>query len=318
MVSIQRGENFCCQTFGDLRAEDFSNEPEFAPRVWASKGLPVIPGEHWERWLGELSFQSLRDSLVLTVTCPQPERGHVVDEGLKRKLDCLTFGILLQGVPRYRESFLISGANESGEADARQFSRARVFYPSWKLRRLVVGRAELDRAVRLAASLESINREGEDWRRLRRAVDSLMKGSTEPKLQDDRLHQFVRCMEGLILPDQGSTRSQFVHRAQTFALANDAATVALGQIYDVRSKVEHLHHPLSLIPGNALKEKEDPLYRRVRQADALARFAVRHVLESDALIEAFKSDENIDAFWHQPDGERVARWGDRLDLDLIA
>ncbi len=292
-VSIQRGENFCCQTFGDLRAEDFSNEPEFAPRVWASKGLPVIPGEHWERWLGELSFQSLRDSLVLTVTCPQPERGHVVDEGLKRKLDYLTFGILLQGVPRCRESFLISGANESGEADARQFSRARVFYPSWKLRRLVVGRAELDCAVRLAASLESINREGQDWRRLRRAVDSLMKGSTEPKLQDDRLHQFVRCMEGLILPDQGSTRSQFV-------------------------KVEHLHYPLSLIPGNTVKEKEDLLYRRVRQADALARFAVRHVLESEALTEAFKTDENIDAFWHQPDGDRVARWGDRLDLDLIA
>jgi hypothetical protein len=200
VVFIQRGENFCCQTFGDLRAEDFSNEPEFAPRAWASKGLPVIPGEHWERWLGELSFQSLRDGLVLTVTCPQPEKGHVVDEGLKRKLDYLTFGILLQGVPRYRESFLISGANEAGEADARQFSRARVFYPSWKLRRLVVGRAELDCAVRLAASLESINREGEDWRRLRRAVDSLMKGSTEPKLQDDRLHQFVRCMEGSSCP----------------------------------------------------------------------------------------------------------------------
>jgi hypothetical protein len=145
-----------------------------------------------------------------------------------------------------------------------------------------------------------------------------MKGSTEPKLQDDRLHQFVRCMEGLILPDQGSTRSQFVHRAQTFALANEAATVALGQIYDIRSKVEHLHYPLSLIPGNTVKEKEDLLYRRVRQADALARFAVRHVLESEALTEAFKTDENIDAFWHQPDGDRVARWGDRLDLDLIA
>jgi hypothetical protein len=317
-VSIQQGENFCCQAFGDLRTEAFSDESKLAPRVWAGKGLPVIPGEHWERWLGELTFRSLRNSLVLTVTCPQSEKGHVVDEGLKSKLDCLTFGILLQGTPSYRESFLISGANESGEADARQFSRARVFYPSWKTKSLVVGRAELDCAIRLAARLESINLRGEDWRRLRRAIDCLTKGSAEPRYQEERLHQFVRCLEGLILPDQGSSTTQFVHRAQTFAVANEATKLALEQIYNVRGKVEHLHHPFDPLPGDTTDEKEKLLYWRVRQVDALARFVLRHVLESDALTAVFKTDESIDAFWHKPDHERTEVWGKRLDLESIS
>jgi hypothetical protein len=93
--------------------------------------------------------------------------------------------------------------------------------------------------------------------------------------------------------------------------------VVLEPIYDIRSKVERLHSPLSLISGNSVKEKEDLLYRRVRQADSLARFAARHVLGSEALTEAFKTDENIDAFWHEPDGERTKRWGERLDLEAV-
>ena len=33
----------------------------------------------------------------------------------------------------------------------------------------------------------------------------------------DRLHQFVRSLEALILPDVGNTKHQFAHRCQTFA-----------------------------------------------------------------------------------------------------
>jgi hypothetical protein len=116
----------------------------------------VVPGEHWEKWLGELPFRDIRTGLVLTVTVPQPGSGHFFNSDLKRKLNHLTFGLILQGVPDYREAFLIGGANENGAPDARQFGRARVFYPSRDLKPLSVGRLELERAVFLAANLESI------------------------------------------------------------------------------------------------------------------------------------------------------------------
>ena len=316
-ISIEQGFNFYCWVLPSVRMVDLPPETEIAPKIWATIGLPVIPGEHWERWLGEVAFRGFRTALVLTVISHRPEPGLIVNHELRQKLDNLSVGVLLQGAPRSGESFYIAGANESGVPDARQFGRARIFYPTEGIKSLAIGRTELSRALGLASKLETINVEGEDWRRMRRGIDALMKGSTEPIFQDSRLHDFVRCLEGLILPAQGNTRNQFIHRAQTFAVANEAAKEALAQIYDVRSQVEHLNHPLDPLPGEPKESRKALLFRRTRQADALARFAVRHVLESEVLTAAFRTDENIDAFWHQPDGARVKRWGERLDLEAV-
>ena len=162
-VSTNQGENFYCQTVGGLWVPDeISIGVEIAPNAWAGRGLPVVPGEHWEKLLGELPFRDIRTGLVLTATAPQPGSEHSFNSELKRKLNHLAFGLILQGVPEYREAFLISGANENGALDARQFWRACVFYPSRDLKPLSVGRPELDRAVFLAAKLESIDHKGDD------------------------------------------------------------------------------------------------------------------------------------------------------------
>jgi hypothetical protein len=83
-VSIERGENFYCQVFSSLSEKDLPDEIALAPRVWAGRGLPVIPGEHWERWLGELAFRELRNSFVLTVTAPQPKTDMSLTRTLRR------------------------------------------------------------------------------------------------------------------------------------------------------------------------------------------------------------------------------------------
>src|SRR5580704_10754559 len=98
---------------------------------------------------------------------PQPAPGHVVNLGLAHKQDVLAIALILQGVPSYEQGFLISGANESGEPEARQFGRARVFYPTRGIKPLRVGRAELARAAWLATKLEKVDYRGPDWRRLR-------------------------------------------------------------------------------------------------------------------------------------------------------
>ena len=318
-ISINRGENFYCQTFGGLSVPDeISAGLEIAPKVWASRGLPVVPGEHWEKWLGELPFRDIRTGLVLTATAPQPGAGHFVNAELKRQLDHLAFGLILQEVPDYRESFLIAGANEIGEPDARQFGRARVFYPARNAKPLRVSKSELKRAVFLAAKLDNIDLKGHDWRRLRRSIDALTKGSAEPHLQDERIHQFVRSLEGLILPKIGKTRAQFIRRSLTFVTANRDPSEALGQIFDVRSKVEHLHNALDALPGATSQEKENLLYRRARQVDRLARFAISRILENDTLRGIFRTDAGIAGFWQKRDDERAQLWGGRLDLDAIA
>jgi hypothetical protein len=232
-------------------------------------------------------------------------------------LDHLSFGLLLQGVPAYRESFLIAGANESGVAEVRQFGRARVFVPSRDLPPLFVGHEELKRALRLADRMAEFDFTGEEWRRLRRGIDALMDGLEEWRYQDARLHEFVRSLEALVLPRQGRSERDFVHRAQTFALASPETQTALTQVYKIRSQVEHLHNALDCLPGTTKEAKEALLYRRGRQLDVLARFSLVRVLEDDTLTLIFKTDADIEAFWKHSDKDRAAIWGGRFDLESV-
>jgi hypothetical protein len=52
-------------------------------------------------------------------------------------------------------------------------------------------------------------------------------------------------------------------------------------------------------------ERKSLLFRRVRQSDGLARFAYRTVLSSEELIQHFRTDSKIAAFWAKEDGERI-------------
>jgi hypothetical protein len=236
---------------------------------------------------------------------------------LKRRLRHLTYCLVLQGAPSFTDSFVISGSNHSGIPEPTMFDRARIFVPSQGSQGLVVQRAVVDRAVRLAASLARIDIQGEDWRRLRRAIDALLSGTAERRYQDERIHQFARCLEGLILPTEGRTQRQFVHHAQTFAKASAATTTMLTQIYEIRSKIEHLHNALDFFTEGTNSEREELLYKLGRRVDTLARYALTRVLENPTLTEIFKTDASIDAFWKLRDDERVELWGERLDLESI-
>ena len=73
-----------------------------------------------------------------------------------------------------------------------------------------------------------------------RGLNTLFKGLKE-KTSQDRLHQFVRSLEALILPDKGNTNKQFVYRCQTFARAGDDTHNLLLEAYAMRSDTEHLN-----------------------------------------------------------------------------
>jgi hypothetical protein len=316
-VSIERGWHFCCQSFSALWGStvDLPTELQIAPHVWVSRGLPVIPDEQWRRRLGEIVFQRMDTAMVITVAGPTQADIFRV---LGRKVDHLAYGLVLQGVPRYDESFIIRGWNGTGSAEPTEFHRTRLFFvPSRGLPGLMIHRAVLDRAVNLAASFDRIDIQGEDWRRLRRAIDALLSGTAEDRYQDERIHQFTRCLEGLILPEKGTTQRDFLHRTQTFAVAYEGARTMLCQIYEIRSRIEHLQNALNFFQPGSLREREELLYKLGRRVDKLARYAVVRVLENPTLTEIFKTDASIGAFWKRPDHERLQLWGERLDLESM-
>jgi hypothetical protein len=133
----------------------------------------------------------------------------------------------------------------------------------------------------------------------------------------DRLHQFARALEALLLPEIGNTRNQFAHRIdQTFTKANQDTREALLQIFDLRSHVEHVHLAIEALKGEQ-KDRINTANRRTRQVDVLARIALARVLENETLFEMFKTDAGIQDFWKLDDASRTALWGTRLDLMAI-
>jgi hypothetical protein len=91
----------------------------------------------------------------------------------------------------------------------------------------------------------------------------------------------------------------------------------LGEMYEIRSYVEHLHPPLDALSSVPAAARLAHGQRRTRQGEVLARFAFAHVLESPDLLAAFQTETGIDGFWRRPDHERMALWGARCDVGRV-
>jgi hypothetical protein len=130
----------------------------------------------------------------------------------------------------------------------------------------------------------------------------------------ERLHQLVRSLEALILPDTGKTKNQFVHRCQTFALSGAGAQLALQEIFDMRSDTEHLQEWNRTMQNYPAAEREDVCWQRTRQAERLACFAYLR-MRLDAAVQAhFRTDDTLAQFWKLPDDKRRAIWGKPVDI----
>jgi hypothetical protein len=76
--------------------------------------------------------------------------------------------------------------------------------------------------------------------------------------------------------------------------------------------------PHEVLPGDTVEERIALVSHRTRQADALARFSLLRVLETDSLLQTFRTDAGIDAFWQLEDHQRIQQWGAaRLNISAI-
>lgn len=320
-MNIAPNEKFACFVFTRCSMADTTPaELELGPSTWATTTLDLKVAEHWAGWLGSITMEELKEaSFVLYTTMPSA-RPKILDrenEDLTRHLDYLLYGLLLQGVPEYFKGYSLKGANVAGEVDVRQFSELKNYEPTYEMPEFRPGAVELKLAASLAPRVRHVNEGKADWPRLRRGLKALFRGTAE-RDGEERLHQFVRALEALLRPEIGGTRRQFAHRIdQTFTMANDEMRETLLQIFDMRSQVEHVHPVLDVLEGDE-QTRIAVANRRTRQVDVLARSALRRVLSDASLLETFRTDAGIDAFWSLLDAVRVAAWGKRFDLRTVA
>jgi len=188
-----------------------------------------------------------------------------------------------------------------------------MFYQSKGYRRAPITKEWLEDALALCAGLLAIEANKAEFRRVIRGLNTLFKGLKEETGQD-RLHQFVRSLEALILPDIGSTKKQFTHRCQTFACANSETQSLLQEAFDMRSDTEHMNEWDKAVQNYSPDQREDVCCQRTRQIEHLACDAYSRLLRNAGLRHHFHAEAAIAAFWKLPDDQRRALWGKPVDI----
>lgn len=125
----------------------------------------------------------------------------------------------------------------------------------------------------------------------------------------ERLHQYCRCIEGLILPSTGDTKRQFKSRTELFI--GPRHHDLMGQIYDVRSAVEHLHENRYLETFD--REIRLDLLKKEAIAEHIARNALARIVGNNNLWPHFANTSALGQFWALDQADRRRIWGDPID-----
>jgi hypothetical protein len=194
----------------------------------------------------------------------------------------------------------------------RQMTKLPAFYQSKGYTRAPVTEDWLREAVALRSAVKAIESVTGEFKRLIRGLNVLFSGLRETG--QERLHQLVRSLEALILPDTGKTKAQFIHRCQTFAKPGLDAPLALREAFDMRSDTEHLQDWNRAVQNYPATEQEDVCLQRTRQMERLACFAYSRVLLDSSVQAHYRTDDTLAQFWKLPDDQKRAIWGKALDL----
>ena len=281
-------------------------------------GVPVPDLGIWEKWIGSIRLERLRRAnLVLLVEEPSdnPEILDVVHQCLKTNLSWLFYVLhLTSGVECAEGADLLCGSSEQSVPGIRQMSQLPNFFQSKGYRRAPITQTWLAGGLILRAGVMAMEADKTKFGRVIRGLNTLFKGLKETG--QDRLHQFVRSLEALILPDIGSTRKQFAHRCQTFARAGNGTHTLLNEAFHMRSDTEHLHKWDKAVQDYPAEQREDVCWQRTRQIEQLACNAYSRLLRDVRLQEHFRTETEITAFWKLPDDKRRLLWGKPLDIAL--
>ena len=213
-----------------------------------SEDLWILPDrgfdfpDHWKEWLGCIRIEELEGCNFFLLTKKASKPPAVLDGeniALRKKIWSFYVGMLLaSSIAPAHAPVLITGARQTGETDIRQQQIFDTPIPSIVRHCQAITSAEAREALHLAQQLERLGEiPGSKWR-LNRVLSLYIEARSIRDILD-RLHQYCRCVEGLILPKIGNTRKQFKSRTELFI--GPSHHDLMGEIYDVRSAVEHLH-----------------------------------------------------------------------------
>jgi len=266
----------------------------------------------WRTWLGTHRAEQVERCKLFLLSKLASATPDILDEEndrLKQRVRHWYYGLLLVSTFGSRDKpAILTGSRRDGETGLRQQQDLDAAICQSRYRPVTLD--DLKLAAQLGQNLQTLSASppnGTAWR-LFRTLDIYLKTRT---LRDtvDRIHQYSRCIDGLILPDTGKTRQQF--KSRTVLFIGPKHHDRMGDIYDVRSAVEHLHEDRYL--DNSDRQMRLDLVEKGLFVEHIARMALVRIVGDNNLWSHFANKAALSAFWALPEAERRRIWGDPID-----
>ena len=321
-LGLAEGDKFAILAIKNIGTEALGSQV-LPDSTSVAPGLPVdIIDEFWQQSLGTIAIQDLRRCNLLLLRRAPSENPRLLDaehEALAMRTLEVFWLLQLSGVPYYEGAVILKGSVVDGRIEVRAHDNlsGHQFVASNGAPNARITGDGLRRAAESAEVWRGMLANPGDHARIKRGLNVLLEGLQE-HFGQERLHAFVRALEALILPRIGETRRQFAARCQTFAVAAVASQACLEDCFDMRSVVEHMNDSTTCLSAYPVDEREVIALRRVRQIEALARFAYERLLSTPDLRRHFTSDATIADFWRLPSEQRQPLWGSQFDINAVA
>jgi hypothetical protein len=217
-------------------------EGQIAPRLWVANSPQFQITRHWKEWLGTIRAEEVEAANLFLVSKIKSERPDVLDgenQSLRHLVSLFYVGLLLASTfSTAHKPVVLTGSRRNGEVDIREQQDLEIPVPCEFRPYPALTAEEIEAGARVAGEIKTIEETplpGGHWRFFR--VLHLYQETRTTRDILERLHQYSRCIDGLILPVVGETKRQFKSRTELFI--GPKHHDLMGDIYDVRSAVEH-------------------------------------------------------------------------------
>jgi hypothetical protein len=316
---IDDGEKYAVFAL-DVKLDDPVPLQEMTSHHWAFADARFELPAHWREWLGTIRAGEVEKAslfLLSKMRSLTPEIYDAESADLMRHAGHFYSGLLLASpfAPAHKPVMLV-GYRLNGEISVRSQNDYDPAVPSAIRHYPPVTLADLQLAAKIAtqiATIETAQLMGGHWR-LFRVLHLYMESRT---IWDnmERLHQYCRCIDGLIVPDVAKTKKQFKSRTQLFI--GPRHHDMMGETYDVRSDVEHLHENKHLEVFDRAARLE--LVKKLEMMEYIVRNALVRVMLEPKLWPHFGNTTALQAFWALDDRQRREQWGPTIDVyDALA
>lgn len=262
--------------------------------------------------LGSITMNHLNKSrLVILRVLPDI---HMDRDFLKDTVEQFFYAILMQGFPPNAGGVIFHGIGKNDEY------RVLSGGPLLKYPRLSgalpaeIGAETLQNASAIAKGMRSIYSFDIGFERIKRGLNAWLRAAREINPQE-KLHNFVRSLDGFIDLARGEGKGQFISRGTEIIQSREKMGILLGELYDIRSKAEHLVFWEDALPKVKQHERANRLLLRAFQAERISSRVYEAFFTRPKIWPEFIDSKSQVGFWRKPSKELRKVWGKPINVD---